>query len=201
MTLPEVSLHPSLLNDTRFYHVLDRIDADLAMTARRARCGQCGGVLHSARFPRKPRSAPADLPAGYSRRYSFCCARDGCRSRVTPPSVRFLGRRVYLGAVVVVVSALQSGTTPWRAEHLRALLGVGAKTLARWRTWWRETFVETPLWKAARSRFATPVAEAGLPGSLLERFAGDGAAQVTAVLRFVSPLTASGNCTLAEGRR
>jgi len=31
-------------------------------------------------------------------RFSFCCARDGCRTRKTPPSFRFLGRKVYLAA-------------------------------------------------------------------------------------------------------
>jgi hypothetical protein len=37
-----------------------------------------------------------------SRRTSFCCHRDGCRERATPPSVVFLGRRVYAGAAVVL---------------------------------------------------------------------------------------------------
>jgi hypothetical protein len=30
----------------------------------------------------------------HNRRYSFCCAVDGCRSRATPPSLRFLGPKV-----------------------------------------------------------------------------------------------------------
>jgi len=34
----------------------------------------------------------------------FCCAVDGCRSRATPPSLRFLGRKVYLAAIVVLVA-------------------------------------------------------------------------------------------------
>ena len=45
-------------------------------------------------------------PAGeeFVRRFSLCCGREGCRKRATPPSLRFLGRRVYLCAVVLVAS-------------------------------------------------------------------------------------------------
>ena len=64
------------------------------------------GMLHSARYPRKPRGGLDDLGPDYATRLSFCCAVDGCRRRTTPPSVRYLGRRVYLGAVVVLVTAM-----------------------------------------------------------------------------------------------
>ena len=55
---------------------------------------------------------PGDLPDEYRYRFSFCCDRDGCRKRVTPPSVRFLGRRVYLGAVVILIGRHAAGTRP-----------------------------------------------------------------------------------------
>jgi len=42
---------------------------------------------------------------------SFCCALDGCRSRATPPSLRFLGRKVYLAAIVVLIAILRHGAT------------------------------------------------------------------------------------------
>ena len=105
------------LADARLYEVLARIDADLAETTRQAGCRLCGDVLHSARFPRKPRGGPAGLPADYDRRHSFCCAGDDCRKRRTPPSVRFLGRKVYLGAVVVLATALRHGPTRTRAAY------------------------------------------------------------------------------------
>jgi hypothetical protein len=134
----------SLLTDERFYHVLERIDAELAATARSGIC-PCGGMLHSARYPRKPRGGPAGLGAENEKRFSFCCAEDGCRARTTPPSERSRGRRVYLGAVVVLATALQHGAPPARLARLRATLGVSARTLARWRVWWRETFVAIAL--------------------------------------------------------
>ena len=188
--------------DARLYAVLARIDDDLAETARRAGCAVCHGVLHSARFPRKPRGGPAELPTGYDRRHSFCCAADDCRKRRTPPSVRFLGRKVYLGAVVVLAAALRDGLTPGRVARLRQLLGVDIRTLGRWRHWWRRTFAASPWWKATRARLAPPVPAATLPGSLLQRFAGDGWEPLVALLRFVAPSTTpSDGAGLFEGRR
>jgi hypothetical protein len=185
MRLPEVSLNSQLLVDERFYHVIDRIDSELAATARRAGCGICDGVLHSARFPRKPRGLPA-ARSGEDRRASFCCAT--CRKRTTPPSVRFLGRRVYQSAVVVLASALEQGPTRWGARRLRELFGVSPQTLARWRVWWRETFVESRFWKAARAGLVPPIAEPP-PLSLLDRFEGAVHEQLVALLRFLAPLS------------
>lgn len=175
----------SLLVDDRLYHVLTSIDFDLAAAARKDGCA-CSGVLHSARYPRKPRGLQNDHH-GDDRRASFCCAT--CRKRTTPASVRFLGRRVYLGAVVVLATALQQGPSPWRVRWLRELLGVSVQTLARWRVWWAEAFAESAFWKAARAAFSPPVAASAAPSSLLERFAGEPHEQVTALLHFLSPLS------------
>jgi hypothetical protein len=69
---------------------------------------------------------------------------------MTPPSVRYLGRHVYLGAVVVLVTAMQGGITSARAQRLHELLGVSVRTLKRWRAWWRTTFVATAFWRAVQ---------------------------------------------------
>jgi hypothetical protein len=190
----EETLYLSCLDDARMYVLLERIDADLVAATQEAGCLVCDGRLDRSDYPRKPRGGPASLGAGYEKRYSLCCDECGCRKRATPPSVRFLGRRVYLGVVVVLATALRHGTTPDRLARLRATLGVSARTLARWQAWWRETFVATRFWRAARARFGVPVAEETLPLSLLERFAGDAAASVIHLLRFLGPLT------VTEGR-
>jgi hypothetical protein len=168
-----------------------KCDADLAAAAQQAGC-DCGGRLDSARYPRKPRGALAKLPEDYDWRFSFCCARDGCRRRRTPPSLRFLGRRVYLGAVVVLSTAMQQGVTPVRAQRLHELIGVSRQTLARWRAWWKEAFVESDFWKTARARFAPPVNESTCPLSLLERFGMSEEARLLALLRFLEPLSTPG---------
>lgn len=65
-----------VLSDSRFFSALTKFDEDLAVEVRAA---GCGGRLHSARYPRKPRGGPADLGAEYGWRLSFCCAEEGCR--------------------------------------------------------------------------------------------------------------------------
>lgn len=158
----------AILLDANLYTFLFQIDQELATEARAAGCSY-GGVLHSARYPRKPRGAPRGLGSDYEKRLSFCCAEEDCRRRTTPSSVRFLGRRVYLGAIVVLVSAMEGGVTLKRAERLRELLGVSLRTLKRWRRWWRETFVGSSFWKHAQGYFMPVVEETALPASALER--------------------------------
>jgi hypothetical protein len=116
---------------------------------------------------------------------SFCCAR--CNKRVTPPSVRFLGRRVYYGAVVVL--ACLKKLTGQRVIELTQRLGVDRRTLRRWRRWWSEAFVQSPWWRVAKARFSPALDQGRLPGSLLERFAGAHPPALVALLRFLSPLT------------
>lgn len=140
-----------------FWAFLFSVDEDLAEDTRVAGCA-CGGRLHGANFPRKPRGVPREkLPESYRYRLSFCCERDGCRKRKTPPSVRFLGRKVYLGAVVVLVAAMRQGPSPRRVRELTELFGADVRTIARWRKLWREHFSQTPFWKVARGRFAPPL--------------------------------------------
>jgi len=177
----------ALLRDTRFFELLTTLDDDLADQTRLEGC-PCGGRLYQAHYPRKPRGGPCELAPGCERRPSFCCDRDGCRRRRTPPSLRFLGRRVYFGVVVVVVTAMAHGVTPRRAAQLRAELGVDRRTLARWRTWWREDFPASRFWREQRARFAPPVREGALPGALLERFAPDPDPRgLVSLLRWLAP--------------
>ena len=57
----------------------DHIDQDTAARAHAAGCRACGGVLHRADYPRKPRGvAHAVLEERDRRRLSFCCEREGC---------------------------------------------------------------------------------------------------------------------------
>ena len=191
-------MYTSLLTDPKFFEALMALDRDLAATVQAGGCRRCPGRLHHGDYPRKPRGGPADLPAAYDRRTSFCCAR--CRKRLTPPSVRFLGRRVYLAAIVVLACVLRQGPTPWRVARLREPLGVSADTLRRWHHWWRDAFVHTPFWRAARARFARPVAEDDLPASLLQQFTGDALGQVVATLRCISPLTSATAVAQGDGR-
>jgi hypothetical protein len=93
--------------DREFFSRLTRIDEEIARQVAAARCSWCGGPLYRSDYDRKPRGGLiAAAGEKHVRRISLCCGSEGCRHRATPPSVRFLGRRVYLGAAVVVASAL-----------------------------------------------------------------------------------------------
>jgi len=181
----------AFLCDARFWRFLLELDHDLAVEVRNGGCPHCAAVLHSARYPRKPRGiSHSVLGDGYEWRWSFCCAREGCRRRCTPPSVRFFNRRVYLGALVVLISALTHGLTPRRREAFREHFGISARTLGRWRRWWRETMPTTPWWRTTQAWFIPPLDRDTLPASLLERFTGpDPASRLLAVLRFLTPLS------------
>ncbi len=183
-----------VLRDPSFYALLGQIDEDLYAQVRERGCSHCGAPLHAAHYPRKPRGGPATLPPGYDRRLSLCCARDGCRRRSTPPSVRFLGRRVYLAAMLVLVSAMQHGASRVRMAKLHELFGVSRWTVCRWRRWWLETFDQTSFWQEYRGRFGQPPVRSTLPASLLECFIGAKLHErLVSLLRFLLPLTVPGS--------
>src|SRR5271156_1279315 len=88
-----------------FFAVLEQIDEGTVRHVAAAGCLKCDGPLHRSDYDRKPRGALiAPAGEGFVVRFSLCCGREGCRKRATPPSLRFLGRRVYLGVVVIVAS-------------------------------------------------------------------------------------------------
>lgn len=179
----------AFFNDSRFYQFLFRIDQDIAAEVQAGGCS-CGGVLHSARYPRKPRGIRCALEESCETRLSFCCAVDGCRRRCTPPSVRFLGRKVYLGALVILVMAMEHGLSAKRRQQLIEQLDLYPQTLARWRRWWRKTFPASRCWQANRGRFIPPVDVSRLPGALLGRLSPEDLQhRVCLLLRLLAPLT------------
>ena len=180
----------AFLNDSRFYRYLFLIDQDIAFDVQSSGCPYCGGVLHSARYPRKPRGIRAVLDTSYETRLSFCCATEGCRRRTTPPSIRFLGRKVYLGIIIILVTALEQGLTPRRRKQLIEQLDLYPQTLSRWRKWWRETFPTSCCWQAERGNYVPPVETKQLPDSLLGRLLGnDLKHRLCLLLRLIAPLT------------
>jgi hypothetical protein len=183
-----------------FWLFLFSIDQDLANIARQKAC-PCGGRLHSAKYPRKPRGSD-DLPEEYGRRLSFCCERDGCRKRTTPPSVRFLGRKVYLHAVVILVAAMRQGPSPRRVRELSELFGADRRTIARWQVFWQEHFPQTQFWKVARGRLPLGAAIISLPRSLLDAFLGQGPSNESwgRLLRFLAPITITGGLAFTVSR-
>ena len=176
--------------DARFHHLLLTFDTELAAVARAGRCVVCRSAVHSGNYRRKLRGPLARrLDEEYCWRFSLCCSRDGCRKRKKPPSLRFLGPKVYLGAMVVLVAAMQHGATAMRVAKLSQMFGISRRTVVRWRTWWLSVFAKSPFWQGARALVMPRVDEERLPASLLERFTGSLEERLIALLRFLAPVT------------
>jgi hypothetical protein len=109
--------------------------------------------------------------------------------------VRFLGRRVYIGVTLVLLSMLRHGITDEREAQLRRELHgefpVDERTLARWREWWQHALPTSSFWRVARSQLRSPVSSIDLPAGLVQSFLGDAAQQLASTLTFLSPLSIS----------
>lgn len=170
-----------------FFVMLEEADQRTVQQAVALGCAVCGGPLHRADFVRKPRGALI-APEGeeFVKRFSLCCGREGCRKRLTPPSLRFLGRRVYLGVVVIVASFVAQAFAT--AHTLRQKTGVPALTVRRWLGWWGGTFISTEVFVAIRARLVG-VDESKLPGSIVARLPGSPEQKARAMLDWLRPLT------------
>lgn len=171
-----------ILKDLDMIKLLDSLDEELAAEAKADGCRYCDNPLHCADYGRKPRGVPC-----WDSRYSFCCS--VCRRRTTPASVRFLGRRVYAGIIVVLLAAMAQGLTRVRMEVLRRELGVDVRTLKRWREWWLAEFVESLFWKGARAVFMPLLDEAEMPLSLVDGFTAKKRDGLVKLMKFLSPIT------------
>ena len=101
-----------------------------------------------------------------------------------------MGRRVYAGLVVVLVSAMMHGLKPERVCRLREALNIDRRTLERWRQWWLTTFVQSSFWKGARARFMPPLCQRTLPASLCLSFeVEERRDRLLDLLLFLAPIT------------
>jgi len=154
------------------YAKLEELDAQLVRETQRQGCPSCGGRLDRADFPRKPRGLPAEAEVFFERRYALCCSREGCRRRTLPPSVRFLGRIVYVALAVLAACLSAALSRRWQET----------RRIARWLGWWRGQLGRSRAFMRLRGHFASPVEVSALPASLAEQFGGRSSAQLRAIL-------------------
>lgn len=179
----------SLLKDSRLYDILLQIDKEIAAETRDKGCPNCGGVLHSACYPRKPLDMHLSSSKNNTIRFSLCCSVDNCRRRITPHSVRFLGRKRYLSLTLVLVTAMSQGLVQKRLDELAKIVGVSHRTIIRWKAWWQEIFLGSGFWKYNKSLFVSALNSASLCRDLVEQFTLH--CVVTGLinlLRFISPM-------------
>jgi hypothetical protein len=151
------------------WEFLKRIDYDLAIQAKDKGCRRCKGKLDWASFPRKPRGIEC---LQLERRMSFCCRI--CRKRLTPRSSRFLWKKVYVLLAVALEPEL-------------GLIGVGRRTVARWRVWWRAQLSEGSHF-CGHFRYRLPIDFAFDLASMIGFFEKDARYDFVGLARFLHPL-------------
>jgi hypothetical protein len=182
--------------EREFFTLLEQEDERIAERVAAAGCAECGGPLYRSDYDRKPRGAQIAAGAESSvRRFSLCCGREGCRHRATPPSLRFLGRRVYVGAVVIAASIV--GLLLQAAGVIRKTTGVPARTVRRWLAWWQGPFLTTLVFVAVRARLIDVAVDA-LPKSIMDRLGGAAEQRMQVMLVLLAPLTTR---SVTEGAR
>ncbi len=185
---PLVEEYRKLLSEKSFHSHLYEIDLKLATEGKSGRCPVCGGQLNWANFSRKPRGVSGTVRAFYMKRFALCCACDGCRKRVTPFSMRFLGRKQHVSPVLVVYSAMLQRVRGGRLRKLAARLGVSTELAEHWKTWW-SALRRTAFWIRVRGVLPATFKQNDLPRGLLLVFKGSAREQLTSLLRLLLPLT------------
>jgi len=162
---------PELLQKARLFHLLYRIDESLLKEEQSKSCKYCNGPLYQANYMRKPRGGPENIPDNYLIRFSLCCGNECCRKRNLPPSCRFMGRRVYWGAVILVVMTLrQNRENSASAGKLERMFGISRNTLKSWFQYFREEFPVSERWHRIRGLISATVKNSELPGALFRFF-------------------------------
>jgi hypothetical protein len=198
---------PDLRLNLECFERLMAWDEELARLVAAARCPHCGGPLHQANYRRKPRGGlVAQAGEAFRLRHSLCCGREGCRKRSLPPSLRFLGRRVYLEAVVLLATLVVQLAAALRDAWMHT--GVPRRTLRRWQAWWRDVFPSSRTWVEAAARFPPPPPDdSRFPQSLVARLdtelaVGDAADDLVDVCvlaaRLLAPVTTA---SITDGAR
>jgi hypothetical protein len=159
--------------DDAFFQSLCDLDYQIFLIQKAKACPACGGKLDTAHYPRKPRG----LGEKQTTRFSLCCRKEGCRSRQTPPSLRFLGRKVYSAWVVILA--------PEFCHQLGLQGQIAHQTIARWRGFWAARLAEThPFMRWARATLPPRTPSVSVASGLLATFDFPARTSWVLILRF-----------------
>jgi hypothetical protein len=177
-----------LVDRVTLFRALHAIDVELAEDCRAGGCPdpECGGPLHRAAYERCPRGERIELAPELYLRLGLCCG--WCRRRVLPPSCLFLGRRVYWGCAVMLVTACVQGLEKRSLNALCERFGVARRTVKRWVHFFAVLFPRTRTWQRWRGRVGPQVRDESLPLTLLASFFAASADRETALVECLHAL-------------
>jgi hypothetical protein len=166
------------------------IDVLIAAAIQATRCPLCGGPLRAGSYQRKPRGHVEPLDGSTTLRLSLSCGRDGCRHRVTPPSVLFWGGLVYSGPAVLALLCTPPNSA--EEEQLRHDMGCSRQSICRW----RDRF--GGLWQTATGRMVAGTITLGndersQPRAVLTLWRGRWPYRITRWMMLIHPLTGGRN--------
>ena len=178
-----------LADEESLFEALTAIDTELTQLVRAKRCPKdgCGGPLHDGKYERKPRGSKAGIAKACCNRLSLCCG--WCRRRTLPPSCLFMGRKVYLGSAVVLVTCAVRGLERMTLRALCEQFGVSRRTIKRWVEYFALLLPQSVLWQRVRGRVGAEISDDALPHTLLAwcmSVAGDPIAGLVNALKLLS---------------
>lgn len=177
--------------ETIFWLAIYAIDEQITKLFHTQFCNRCPnkGKLYRSDYPRKPRGVPSSVEHLFQFRFSFCCAI--CRRRNTPPSIRFLGRRVYVAIFIILI--LFPGAANLHEKLAQLPPQSFAKiTFHRWITWWSCIIPFSAVWKKLVGILPPNIENQFLPLFIMEQFIkkySDIEKAIQAMLEFISPIS------------
>lgn len=174
-----------------FHESLLEFDREARDRIRGSGCRRCGGRLDVSNYPRKVRGLELEeeQAGDYGVRLSLCCSVEGCRARATPPSMRFLGRRVYGAIVFVLASVIATPDSVPAGSVPSHSMSPSRPTRQRWSAWWSTGLLLEPWFADVAARFSMPLDRARMPDDLFERFVGDVLDRCAHVVALLAPAT------------
>jgi hypothetical protein len=148
--------------------------------------------MNWANYPRKPRGVPPEAAKYFEKRFGHCCSTAECRKRRTPPSVRFLGRRVYVAIFIIIIFSVASHELYQKLIITTAANSFSKWTLDRWVIWWDCVIPISRVWKKISGQLNSNVDNQFLPLFLIEQFlaSNEGITDkaMLSLLEFLSPM-------------
>lgn len=184
-----MSIYTEFYFESIFWQKLYEVDEEIAKFFHGLPCVFCLDRLNWANYPRKPRGIPPEAVKYFELRFSHCCSR--CRKRRTPPSARFMGRRVYVSIFLIIIFCLNSREFYQKIISATTANSFSRRTLNRWLIWWDCTIPISPIWKKISGNLKPNIDNKFLPLFIIEQFFeanGKTDKAILLLLKFLSPM-------------